>query len=354
LASIGPNNYNKIATTIYNIPSKVATTAKLAGVKGSDAERENIASGLKRQLSKMIKDSFDQKESLGFKPIILKEEVEEFFEKLAPNVSILVESAQDGGVKPLVSGKMNTIKSYILRLPFETMGSNYFIKKSDSAKLDTLNHEASHLFGFIAAPKNGARFNPANLPEPTAFAGWSFYKKTLYWDETSDSSVFGGINAFRKHLVEDKNARIDSVKNKINGFFKENFCIPSEKIELLQSWRHNLKSEVLAYKEEYTKGTSKEIYLEDSITDLANGKNISKNYIDETGTPKFMNTNKHKTLGGKIKEVKTALEEIGRSDYSSLVDQELFLPQKIKVIEELLRNEIAQVRANLKSLYGKK
>jgi hypothetical protein len=340
---------------VSRIPCKVESTAKLMGCSGSEAARTKTADDLCSKFSQKIRDTFELQEKKGEPTALSQENLQSYFKELAPNVDLNVvaitqRNGYSGSVVPLLTETGESVRGYSLEIPFD-YGS--YIKKEDASKLDILSHEARHFFNFITEPKYRARAILNDFPEGKKSAAWNFYEKVLYNEETNALPGRDFVTRLRAHLVEDKKARLDGVKAKMNAFFVKNSCSADEQIQLLQKWRYGLKTEIAAYTNQYTNGISKGIALNNSMQKLTKGQDVKFEYHDEIGKNIFVDTANESSLEEKISVVKIALDKKGKAACSSTVHQQGFLPEKLKLVEKTLAEEISSVRAEQKNLLEK-
>ena len=341
-------------SSISNIHCKVETTAKLLGIKGSPSDRKKIADSLCSQFSQLIIDTFEKKEKAGLEPVVTKSEIKSFFKKLAPNVNIEIMShnptqTSAGAVKTLLSGANKSIKGYNFEIPLESTVKGELIRKCSPDDLDTLGHEAVHLFNFITEPKYLTQFAKDGASSMKEQNCLNFYNKILYADELNSSA---NLSQTKTHLMADKTARGNLLKEGIVNFFNCLALSPEEKIKTLQNWRHSLKSENFAYKDAYTNSTTGALGLKDLSRKLASGEDLKINFQDALGNIISVDTTKHSILNDKIGEVKAALNKSSQSLCSAVIDNAYFFPEKIKIVEKTLADEIGKIRAEQKSLLG--
>jgi hypothetical protein len=340
---------------VSKIQSRVESTAKLLGCKGSEAVRTKVADDLSSRLSQMIRDTFEDQQNSGAEPILSQIALHWFLKKLAPNVNLKVSAVRPGAnyhgcVTSLMTDNGKSVKGYNLEIPFD---NGNFIKKDDSGKLGTLCHEARHFFNFITEPKYQAKITLRKIPRHKALAGWNFYGKVLYNEEANALPGHDFATRLKKHLVEDKAARSCEVKKNLDSFLFNSGCSPNEKIQLLQQWRHELKTEIAAYKDKYMNTPSQRIAFADSMQKITKGEDVKFGYRNELGENVFIDTANEISLDDKINAVGIALIKKGQSAYFSTVYQQGFLPEKLKVVEKTLAEEIGKVRAKQKNLFGK-
>ena len=269
-------------------PTRLAPSAILRGVKGTEQQRTELAQELNNKLFKLIDDVFEQKIKMGKKPKLDIKELLSCIKQVVPNIKIKISEKlnrdEAGTVENIFDKTKKTIVGFRLSL-----GGNL----EQGVNENNLRHEMRHDFDSITQPKINARFNTANLigrlPNYTDYIDdkhYNFFDRVLYQEKN----------------YEDSQRELEYLTKKIKKHFKKLETPPEEKIEMLQTWRHSLKSEMNAYKDE---------------SEFAcNGGNVEE-YMEV---------------------------EIG--DY--------FFEPKIKLIEKMLKDEIASVRKISAEKYGKK
>lgn len=136
---------------------------------------------------------------------------------------------------------------------------NRGIKKGNNE--DTLKHEMRHVFDYLTQPKIFARYNTvALIGRMKNFTADTNFDHFLFYN----SVLYGP----KTHKI-DKN-EIKFLTKKINEHFKELETPADEKIEILQCWRGLLKTESNAYGEEaeFVCKENPEQYLKDNWGDF--------------------------------------------------------------------------------------
>jgi len=269
-------------------PKRIASSARLSGIKGSEQQRNEMIEGLNNNLFKLIDDAFEKKVKKGEQPLLCGKEILKCVKKVIPKIKIKISSENVSGFDAFVENIFDKNKKTIIGYAFSIPET---IKKGSNDEL--LRHEMHHILEEAVAPKMAARSNTENLIG--RLKNYTVYKNEehLYFYED---------NLYQKMSFKNTQEEIKYLNTIIKNHFK-GFKTPSEeKIEVMQTWRHLLKSELNAY------------------TDQA----------------KF--ACKEKTPDEYLKDK--------YGDY-------LFEP-KIKLIEQILKDEIAGVRKISAEKYGKK
>lgn len=333
-----------IGKNLSFVPKKVEQTAKLVGLKGSELERKAVADEFCTKFSDVILGIFDRKEEQGMKAVITKGEIKYVIKKLFPNANINVKSCKDKESFGMVVRYLNSdgaVQSYDIKLRFKGFGQSAYIEKGDSKSLNTMSHEFRHYVNFMTEPKYNARLDVKGLSATKKNQAWDFYDKYLYADES-------------KHINEKDAARIKSMETKLRAFFGFKEFSQAEKINQLQAWRHHLKTEMMAFKDGYSPDAlgNKTFFLK-SVKKFKDGKDVKFDYTDVFGNNKAVDTKKLSDVAEKTTELKTALEEESKMYYSTWVEKNYFMPEKTKIIEKMLADEIRSIREEQKILYGK-
>jgi len=276
---------------------RVLNTARLKGVTGSVAVRRKGEIAMGKTFDKMMNDVFEAKEKAGKLPVVTLKEIKGIFKKLAQNISLQVAVSDHGALASKFSRKKQAIYGYKLKLPL-TKGN--LLAKDDSEGFRRLDHEKSHFIRAIFQPKYSVNMIENKRTAEVSRKCDGFYDSTLYGYD------FTGSN--RELFMKDKAARGASVRAQIQEFFSKEALSHEEKIESLQSWRHGLKDELLAFK--------------DSLPAYW-GKKLKNN---------------------DAKSIKAMV--------NCTVNDEYFFAPKIKIVENILADEIAKVRAEQKRIFG--
>jgi len=276
----------KTSFTKFAWVERVASSARLPGIKGTERQRNQLAYDLNNKLFVLINDIFESKIKMNQKPALEKNELQDCIKQIIPNIKVKVKYKKMadciGFLEPLAD-KSKKVAGYCLNL-------NEKLEKGIND--DTLRHEARHLFDFVTQPKTIARTNTQSLTgrlenytEKIDMKHFDFYSDKLYTDK----------------VFKNDEKELEILTKKIKKYFNKSKTTSDEKIEILQNWRGGLISEIAAY-------TDEAIYM--------NKENPGK-ILDQT-----------------LKE--------------------LFLEPKLKLIEQILKDEIIAVRKISAEKFGKK
>lgn len=343
---------------MINITRKIEPTAKILGITGSSECRREVAKKLSQDFTTMVMDTFEKKQTSSEAAIITIDEVKGILKKLAPKVDFEVENVKmedySGCVRSILTGDKKAVKSYVLELPFQEKNGQLAIEIDDYKNLDTVSHETKHFFNFITEPKYQVRYNTLTMPQNKRTNAWHFYENNLYGDEVKSIKKLDEVDMIKAHTIEDKKARTSSIKKSTKDFFEVFGFTPEERINQLQKWRLHLKTEVEAFKEGLGPNSiGNKSLLNKLALKLINGEDLAFEFTDSLGQKIAADTKKYQTLPEKIKEIKTVLHKDAQASYTTKVEHIFCMPGKIKMVEELLAEEIAAVRAEHKALYAK-
>lgn len=263
---------------IGSIAQRVASTAKLAGIKGSLAKRKEIASGLNAQFYGMVSDIFERQGEVSLT------QIQRFLKKLCPGIKLNVKQndhkAFIGRLRYLekkkkiigyelmlptvestkkdnsIFGKFTRLVKSVI-LPYESSGKEVLKKEH----LENLFHETRHLFDRITDSVSLARVNA--IPLKGKFKGYSersnkyinFCFSKLYPPEFKLQEIREmGVNS--STIISNKKS---TIRKGIEEVFDDPQVTYEEKIEVLEQWRSNLRTEQnacvdgIAYKNKFNK-----------------------------------------------------------------------------------------------------
>jgi hypothetical protein len=229
-------NIGKYFTHQPPCSGRVASSAKMLGIKGSEAQRTQLAGELNDKFFKIIDDEFVRKAANKEKAELSKKELVGCIKQVVPNVKINVKYINDpmsfGYLEKTINKGKNTVDGFVL-------GLEGAVKKGEDHVV--LRHEMRHFFDYMTQPKLAARSNTAAI---IAKLG-----------KGSESSVSSHLDVYSDLLYqpktfEDNQAEISVLAKKLNGYFKSMRTPAEEKIEILQKWRSGLKTELNAYNDE--------------------------------------------------------------------------------------------------------
>lgn len=355
---------------------RVAKTARLIGVKGSAKAREKIANELYTNYSKLMDDAFELKEKTGQKAIITKEELGDFFKQLIPNIKVELFKIDDemssfysGFLRQKMNKESGTIEGYEIHTRFTD--NKDFYEKDDFEKIKTFKHEKKHLLRRITQPRYAVTKLLKNTTPEMKKNQWNFYKSVLYQDEVKNLAILSQssprgpklkiINSIktkiddillrkqRKYLRQHPNARIELLEKELENFFKGNKCSSEAKIEILQKWRYALKDEFAECTDGKLYCIEKE-YAPEKLFKLLDGKSRiyyqpertidnKKIYFDPSGcttTEEIMN------------KLNSFVDMVKNDSCKNISEHKYFFPQKIKIIEQMLADEMSKAGHDVK------
>lgn len=325
------------------VVERVARTAQLIGIKGSPMQREKFADELCLKCAKLMEDTFKLKEQAGQEAVVTKEELKTFYDKLTPNVRLYIGSSNKenslsrASLGYLFDNKGKTVKSYFMELPFVMP---QIIKKDDEEMMGCWKHETRHFFRHITEPKYSLHATPGDLSYKKYELQGNFYKDILYKNDVDEMSFIK-----RNWVKINKSARSNFVKKGIEKFFGENAFSSKEKIAALQQWRYRLKDEITAFKDQISVWHQNDLPFNELTEKLKNGKQVKKEFTVRDGKKGFCyDSNKYLTVEEKIQALKNFIDKVREADFKDAVETQFFFPEKIKIIETMLRAELLNAR----------
>ena len=150
------------------IRPKVVEKIMLPLAKGSVSTREASAKAIFLNFSRLREDIFQAKEKLGKEAVVTKEELEDLFEKVTPqipldiNIFTPVKGGPRGFFHVETDWSGHIVEEYELNIQFPN--NKEYIKKSDFAAMQILDHESCHFFKAITEPKYTVRSSSIKLP----------------------------------------------------------------------------------------------------------------------------------------------------------------------------------------------
>lgn len=273
---------------IGKVSHRIMPSVKLAGVKGSLKQRGKLAAELNQSFFGMVQDTFHKKGHLTL------EDVSHYLKRLCPGVNLDVVQNTDqqywGNLSFLVDITKRKYAGYKLSLNCFEKSGKQIIKD-----INTLFHETRHFFDYVTNPLSLAKHNdkPVSVKSPDHkfrfIKSWDFYQSKLYGNEVKDSP---GITIAERKALNKKN---------IEEIFTVLQTPSKEKIEVLNDWREQLRTEINAWT--------------DGIT--------YQDLFDRKGkTP----------------------SKFAKTDIKYTIEQKYFYRGKLEVIEELLAEELAKAR----------
>lgn len=311
--------------------NRVERTAKLMGVSGSVAARNNLASFSTKRAYLMLLDSLNNRTQKGKQPYLTLLEVIKPIKKLAQGVAVSLDCSTDKSrcaavLHEQVQGEIKAIYAHTIELPFVKNGKSNIIKEPN---FYVLPHEIRHFFDGIMQPKLLARENSIQRVD-SKYKHWNLYSDKIYFNHGGET---------------DKIKVVSETKNLIEQHFDKHKTKLKDRIEILQYWRYQLKTELTASKEEILCGAHSEYSLFKGI--IGKGKDV-RLLIEKPGFV-FDSTN-FATKTEKQKALKEFKKLEVDYNYKEKYGDNFFFEEKINVLDEMLAQTIAKVRARQKNV----
>lgn len=268
----------------------VTSAVKRIGAEGSVAKRQMAEKKTFAVFENFVDETFSKKAAAGKRVSITEKELKSFFKNLFPNMNLGFKRNNHPSLKYILDKENKKIIKLELNLPFSFRRRD--IRKNDLENLMLTGHEIGHLTRAAEQPKYSARFITNKLSSKKDFQQSIFYGNYLHDNEIEYLSALE-----ERTVLMDKKTRIINLKKEINHFFYTNNFSTEEKIETLQIWRHGLNHEFFA---------------------VESGFRLIKKYS-------------------------SADEDIEALCKKSL-EEKIFYPEKIKIIEQMLTLDIKQQR----------
>jgi hypothetical protein len=277
--------------TLKNIPAgRFDSSLRFPGVKGTEQQRSKLACELNDKLFKLIHDIFNQKIKMNKRPTVNKVEIKQCIKEVVPTAKIDVIYDKCQDSAGYVGTMEETATKKIAGFVLGLRGS---IKQRDADGVMTLRHEMKHFFDYITQPKSIARDNTTYL----------IGKLENFTEKKNDKHLTFYDNVLyhpKKYKNDEK--EMNYLKGRLGKYFDKNPTPPAEKIEILQNWRGGLKAERDAYADEQVCISSDKEIVEAAVKE-------AKEYF--------------------------------------------FFEPKIKLVEQMLKEEISAVRKQHAKNYGK-
>jgi len=309
--------------------NRVEQSAKLIGVTGSHAWRTKLASNLNKRFYILTKDIFEKNVKKDFDGI-KKYQLENCIEGLAKNVLIKLAKNADEKVVGSVSIAMEKIEphpvwAYVVDLPLERDKYNSLVIKK--GQRENLHHEARHLFDYITQPKRIASSQRFDRLE-----------NNLIHTEVFNKNLYGtNLSELKKEVL------LPTIKNTLNSHFDALRTPMGERISVLQEFRYSLQSESTAKKDGI-------FYFLRQDFDAARDKIKNEEIVElfHQSLDLVFDSQKYETKKAKL----MALKECEKLTYDYNVkkshDEYYCFDEKIKILEEMIYENISKVRAKNK------
>lgn len=310
--------------------NRVERTAKLTGISGSVDARNNIASRLNKRLFLMIDESINQRVKSGGKAYITKNEIGKHLKKLAEGVVLFLEKCEDSKLEASVcceqvEGQINSVYGHVIALPFIKNGNTEVLRQD---KVYIASHELRHFFDGVTQPRTLAIENRfARVKHmPTH---WNFYEENIYVDYPDEI---------------DKAKIIPDLKNKIDNYFSKHKTTYKDKIVTLQYWRYCMQFELNAMKDDVLASIRPEIV--EIKSKIKRGDKVQTRI---EGADLEFDSENYSTKKERLK----GLLKYNKANYNYNVEtcdnENYFFSEKIKLLEQLIVENISKVRTRHKS-----
>lgn len=330
---------------------KVAKTAKLMGIKGSVAQREQLENILHAKFSKQLKDTFESQD------FVTKEQVKGFLQELGENIKVKVKTATNPAMGNKFSHFKKIAKAKYLKLPFNQDGR---IFKHEYEKVNSIHHEGEHYITEIVEPKYAAVLSQVKtLPPSLRVLQDEFYWTTLYQNESPNLNIV--VDAKKQTKLYHNEAasltlsnsakskkRTINIETRLTDFFKNNAVKTEQRIPILQGWRYQLKEELKGFTKAAIEEIEHKYQIEKLSERLKKGETLKfREEFDFSKKTTTYNSTAHKTLSQKISALKTFIEETKLASIQNVNDYFFFEP-KIKILENELTQSLQIARMSNK------
>lgn len=308
---------------------KILQSAKLLNIKASVIERRMMERSFGAKFSKLLEDSFEKQGKIRL------QDIQDFYKKEIPSIDIDVVNLENGGLSyKYTNENEDVINGFTLKLPCSD--GKHSIQRDDALAIGIAEHENGHLTRAIYEPKYTIASQKGKLTQNQYELQGVFYKNNIYANELSNLS-----RSKQKELSSDINSRKAFIKNSIKNFFDANNFSSSEKIEILKKWRIKLADEQKGYKTEIFS------HVKNYGKNLTNSLNKGKDIIVPGENGIAFNSKMYHSLDEKISTLKSFIKKAQAGTYRDYCRNQLFLPEKRKIVKELLLDEIQAYRLEL-------
>lgn len=322
---------------------KVARSAKLRNIRGTEEERLLQENVIFKKILASIEDKFVKNEK------ITAQEICEVVSANLPLVNFELEqgSKNDGFglIDFVLDGK--SVIGHKIKLKFSNGKDT--IDKNDNNGRVSLIHELRHLVKRGIQPKYIAAESPVSRLSSEKYG----YQENCYWkyiynDETENLDFFEKLTK-QNALKNNSNTRAKFLQSKIENLFKKRNFSSEEKVEVLDMWRKHLKDELDAYTESNMYDGKLRQPESQFLNKLNRGDDIfvQKTEKSESEDIPTFDSQKYKTKEEKINAMYEFFDKINHWRNQNIVDKKLFFPKKIKLVEQMLREEIQNARTEL-------
>lgn len=336
-------------------------TARLEGITGSIAKRQKVANQLRAEFRQLVEDTFISKENAGEAPTISIDDMKSYFKQLAPNVKTkVISNLSNAEFYPIYKDKNKlAIKGHILLFPFQNEEKT--IRKENQDYLIQLIHDGGgHFPTNITEPKYMLHCTKGKLSPKQHKYQWNFYSKFLYGDITEDLGslkrlCYKNSKSLRRNFIKEKMHNffdIEPYSSKIRLYNYSNSqpFSAEEKVDVFQKWRHYLKSEKIAYREQIDFEVDCKFQPKKLIEKLKNNKKVVLKENRRFSKKRLSyNSKDYKTLEERIHGLKIFIEKSKKIRYQETIEKEFSFTEKIKLLEEMLAKELCKAREELRT-----
>lgn len=323
--------------TMINPIARIGEGARILTNKGSLAERLKIREQMRKNFASFIDDKFEKQ---GF---ITVSDVNDYYKNSFKGVDITVSKPKSRGYSGQLDFKYSpekkSILGFVLELPFK--GIKKAIKKDAVYNVKTAIHEDIHFGIYSTEPKYLVQWTKGILSEKKFNSQSKFYDKIIYDNEFQDQAE--KINPKRY-----KSERIKHFKSLVGNYFNKKHFTQEEKIDVLRRWKYYIKEEICAFKGGTFARVQREYPIKELSKELSNGGELEFNETFNSGAIKIdYNSTQYQTVEEKIKGLKQFVKSVQKTNYKRIIETLCFFPEKLKIVEQMLREEIQNARTEL-------
>jgi len=279
----------------------------------------------------MINEIMEKRVQKGRAAYLTAIEIETQLKKLAQGVAFFLEKNTDEGLYAStmfeqLTGKVNTVYGHSIYMPFVKHGGANILRKKDCYLLP---HELRHFFDKLANPKMAARENSFERLKHKDLH-WKFYRNEIY-----PTAKIG----------TDKNTVMPKIKAQIEEHFDRYKTSKADKVEILQYWRYQLKTELNAAQDEVFFPLQEK--YKNCKNEIKSGKEIIRHIV---GTDVRYNSADFPTRKEKLKALSAYKKEDYAFQFAQQYGENFFYEEKLKLVEDLLAQALSTARTRHKSV----
>lgn len=341
---------------MYIPVQKILNTAKITRTVDSAISRTQVAANLRKDFYALLEDTFESKQKASKSGGITIDDIKGIFKKLTPDINIEVQSGYAGGkLAPIYADETKTaVSGYKLFIPFKS--TENILYKNEHKYVRQLVHEAGgHCITNVAEPKYMRHVMRGPLSKTQHTVQNNFYDTFLYSENNQSASLFKKFGLGKSVSAEEKMASIkDKVsiffdpksqteQDKLYNYYTSEAFDSSSKIDVLQKWRYYLKNEAIAHQEQVAYDIECKYPFKQLIAKLENNEKVvlsEKSFIDKNKIS--FDSSKYNSLEEKSFALEQFLKNAQASNYQVTVENEYLFSAKIKLIEDMLSEEMAK------------